>query len=77
MQPEFRGIIPEANSSPTEIFEVYQTTQDFYQEVKSREEFENYCEWYYMIAEQHQQELQKMRGDINIFGFFSKLIHFH
>ncbi len=75
MQPELRGIFPEANSTVTEIFQVDQTTQEFYQEVKYREDFNNYCQWYYAIAEQHQKELQKMRGDINIFGFFLKLIY--
>jgi len=75
MQPEFREIIPEVNLPATETFQLYQTTQDFYQEVTYREEFKNYCQWYYMIAEQHQQELQKMRGDLNIFGFFSQLIN--
>ena len=75
MQPELRGIFPEANSTVTEICQVYQTTQEFYQEVKYREDFKNYCQWYYAVAEQHQKELQKMRSDINIFGFFLQLIH--
>ncbi|MEM1172016.1 MAG: hypothetical protein AAGJ08_23785 [Cyanobacteria bacterium P01_H01_bin.35] len=75
MQPELRGILSEANSPVREICQVDQTTQEFYQEVKYREDFNNYCQWYYAVAEQHQKELQKMRSDINIFGFFLKLIY--
>lgn len=75
MPPELRSIFPEANSPATEIFQISQTTQEFYQEVKYREDFQNYCQWYYEIAEQHQKELQKMQSDINILGFFLKLIH--
>lgn len=75
MHPELRGILPEANSPATEICQVDRTTQEFYQEVKYREDFNNYCQWYYAIAEQHQKELQKMRSDINIFGFFLQLIY--
>ncbi|NES03836.1 MAG: hypothetical protein F6K22_13900 [Okeania sp. SIO2F4] len=75
MQPELREIFPEPNTSATEICQVYQTTQEFYQEVKYREDFNNYCQWYYAIAEQHQKELQKMRSDINIFGFLLQLIY--
>ncbi|NEO54688.1 MAG: hypothetical protein F6K54_17340 [Okeania sp. SIO3B5] len=52
MPPELRSIFPEANSPATEIFQIYQTTQEFYQEVKYREDFQNYCQWYYEIAEQ-------------------------
>ncbi|NEP04712.1 MAG: hypothetical protein F6K25_23770 [Okeania sp. SIO2G4] len=75
MPPELRSIFPETNSPATEIFQISQTTQEFYQEVKYRENFQNYCQWYYKIAEQHQKELQKMRSDINILGFFLQLIH--
>ncbi|NEN89079.1 MAG: hypothetical protein F6K48_09260 [Okeania sp. SIO3H1] len=75
MPPELRSIFPEANLPATEIFQVYQTTQEFYQEVKYREDFQNYCQWYYEMAEKHQKELQKMQSDINILGFFLQLIH--
>jgi len=75
MQQELRGIFPEANSPVSEICQVYQTTQEFYQEVKYREDFQNYCQWYSAVAEQHQKELQKMQNDINIFGFFLKRIY--
>jgi hypothetical protein len=53
-----------------EILETHQVTQEFYQEVKYRQEFEVYCQWYYETAESHRQELQKMRGDLNLFRWF-------
>lgn len=53
-----------------EILETYKVTQEFYQEVKYREEFEAYCQWYDETAECHRQELEKMRGDINLFSWF-------
>lgn len=53
-----------------ETLETYQFTQEFYQEVKYREEFEAYCQWYDDTAEFHRQELEKMRGDLNLFAWF-------
>lgn len=60
----------DTQQSAAEILQVYQVTAKFYQEVKYREEFEQHCQWYAETAERHQQELQKMRGDLNIFGWF-------
>ncbi|EAW38241.1 hypothetical protein [Lyngbya sp. PCC 8106] len=56
--------------SEIEILQAYQVTHEFYQEVQYREDFEQYCQWYAETAERHQQELQKMRGDINLFSWF-------
>ncbi len=58
--------------SAADILQVYQVTSEFYQEVKYREEFEQYCQWYTETAERHQQELQKMRGDFNLFSWFCR-----
>ena len=55
-----------------EALETYQVTQEFYQEVQYREKFDAYCQWYYETAESHHQELQKMRGDLNLFGWFCR-----
>lgn len=62
-------IIPAPQPTP-EAFIVHKMTHDFYQEVKYREAIENYCQWYWAMAEKHQQELQKMQQDINILGWF-------
>src|SRR3712207_7276617 len=42
------------------------------QELQYRQEHERYCEWYRLTAEQHRHHLQKMRGDINLFGWFCR-----
>ncbi|MDB9373773.1 hypothetical protein [Nodularia sphaerocarpa] len=55
-----------------EGFANYHTTQEFYQEVHTRSEFDNYCQWYEITAEQHRQDLEKMRGELNIFQWFRR-----
>ncbi|MGF1495059.1 MAG: hypothetical protein ACFBSC_21960 [Microcoleaceae cyanobacterium] len=54
----------------SEQFQIYQFTQEFYQEVERREAWEQHCQWYAETAQRHQQELKKMRSDINFFGYF-------
>ncbi|MCC3440817.1 MAG: hypothetical protein JGK01_03160 [Microcoleus sp. PH2017_03_ELD_O_A] len=68
---ELQNIVPEP--TPTaETFQRHQVVREFYDEVKYRQEFELYCQWYYATAKQHQQELQKMQGDFNIFAWFRR-----
>ncbi|MGA7932878.1 MAG: hypothetical protein WCA35_04805 [Kovacikia sp.] len=55
-----------------EALEVHQVTQEFRWEVQYREEFDRYCEWYRMTAKKNQQELQKLQGDLNLFGWFCR-----
>jgi len=43
-----------------------------YQEVQSREAIKLYCDWYYTTAERHRQELQQMRSELNILGWFRR-----
>ncbi len=53
-----------------EVLQAHQLAHEFHQEVAQREAFDAYCDWYYAIAAQHQQELTKMRGDFNLLGWF-------
>jgi hypothetical protein len=69
---DHRWLTPEAAPPETEILAVYQTTQQFYQEAASREEFDRHCVWYQAVAAQHQRELQKMRRDFNLFRCFAR-----
>jgi len=48
------------------------TARQFYQEVQSREAIKLYCDWYYTTAERHRQELQQMRSELNILGWFRR-----
>lgn len=68
---ELRKFFPEPPSS-AEILQRAKLTHEFYQELKYRQEFEQYCQWYYQTAKQHQQEFQKMQGDLNILGWFRR-----
>ncbi|MFB2968230.1 hypothetical protein ACE1CD_04605 [Aerosakkonema sp. BLCC-F183] len=70
MSEELRRIIPLSPVAGDEIFAAYQATSEFYQEVRYREEFERYCQWYYTTAQRHRQELQKMKSEVNILGWF-------
>ena len=65
-------IMPSPQPQVEEAFAAYQTTHQFYHEVRSRSEFQRYCEWYYTTAEQNRQELKRMRGELNIFQWFRR-----
>jgi hypothetical protein len=73
MPSSFSWLIPNPAPQPDPaVFEVQILTQQFYHEVKYREEFDHYCQWYRATATKHQQELNKMRGDINLFSWFCR-----
>lgn len=71
MPEQFRYIIPTPPPA-ADIFATYRLTHEFYREAQDRQEQERYCEWYRQTAERHRQELQKMQGDINLFGWFCR-----
>lgn len=71
MPEKFHYIIP-AVPPAADIFATYQLTYDFYREAKHREDLKDYCEWYRRTAESNRQELQKMRREPNIFGWFNR-----
>lgn len=64
-----REIIP-LPQSDIETLDRYQTTHEFYEEVKYRQAFDDYCQWYYAVAEQHRRELETMRREINFMSWF-------
>ncbi len=70
MSKYFPHIIPASLPEVEETFASYQTTHQFYHEVQVRAEFKQYCEWYYTTAEQNRQELERMRGELNIMQWF-------
>jgi hypothetical protein len=72
MSKELPYIVPSNQSEVEEIFSVHQTSIEFYREVQTRSEFQLYCEWYYQTAAENRRELQKMRGEINIMGWFRR-----
>ncbi|NMG21735.1 hypothetical protein [Brasilonema bromeliae] len=72
MSQELPQIIPSPQSEVEDTFSAYQTTHQFYTEVQARSELKQYCEWYYTTAERHRQDLEKMRGELNIMQWFRK-----
>ncbi|WP_293124669.1 hypothetical protein [Microcoleus sp. bin38.metabat.b11b12b14.051] len=68
---ELQNVVPESTPA-AEIFQQNQIVREFYGEIKYRQELERHCQWYYATAKQHQQELQKMQGDFNLFGWFCR-----
>jgi len=72
MSRDLPQIIHSPQPASEESFAVYQATHRFYQEVRVRSEFKVHCEWYYTTAESHRQELERMRGELNIFRWFRR-----
>lgn len=72
MPDELRRIIPAPQPEVEEVLASYHATRQFYQEVQSRADLKRYCDWYYITAELNRQELQQMRGELNILGWFRR-----
>jgi hypothetical protein len=72
MSQELRRIIPLGEPQVEEIIAVNETTRQFHREVEVRSEFNRYCEWYYATAKSNREELEKMRGELNIFQWFRR-----
>ncbi|WP_072621604.1 hypothetical protein [Spirulina major] len=68
MAESFHFIVPAP--PPAEFFAPHQLAQEFRHEVAYRDDFQDYCRWYRATAAQHRQELARMRGDWNVFGWF-------
>jgi hypothetical protein len=70
MSKDLPYIVPSPQPEVEESFAVHQTSLEFYQEVRTRSELKLYCEWYHKTAAENRRELQKMRGELNIMGWF-------
>ena len=65
----FEYLVPQsAEVRPvSEALQLHQAAIDFQREAAHRQAFEDYCEWYYKLAEQNQAERQAMQNDANSF----------
>ena len=72
MSQELPHIIPVPQPQVEDTFASYQTTHEFYYELQARSELKKYSEWYYTTAETHRQELERMRGELNIMQWFRR-----
>ncbi|MBW4619166.1 MAG: hypothetical protein KME17_07380 [Cyanosarcina radialis HA8281-LM2] len=68
---EFIQINP-IRSPAAEIFISYRMAHEFRREAEYRQAMADYCQWYQSTAELHQQEAEKLKGDINIMGWFNR-----
>lgn len=66
---EFEPFITEFTGSEA-VLESFELSLEFSREVRHREAFEQYCQWYYQTAATHRQELAQMRGELSVFGLF-------
>ncbi|NEO85915.1 MAG: hypothetical protein F6J87_16925 [Spirulina sp. SIO3F2] len=71
MTEPFHFLIP-APPPANEVFATHQLAWEFRHEVQQRQAHQDYCDWYAQVARQHQQELVKMQGDWNLFGWFMR-----
>lgn len=69
MSQEFWSIVP-TPPPHQENFATHQLAHEFRHEVHSRRRWQEYCQWYRLCAQQHQRELQAMRGEMNFFRWF-------
>ncbi|MBF2065031.1 MAG: hypothetical protein IGS39_11510 [Calothrix sp. C42_A2020_038] len=72
MSKDFTYIIPSAPPEAEEVFAAAQVTREYYDEVKFRCEHKQHCEWYRAVALCHRKDLEKMRGELNIFAWFRR-----
>ncbi|MEO1374433.1 MAG: hypothetical protein AAFW70_08990 [Cyanobacteria bacterium J06635_10] len=72
MSQELQRIVPSSESIVNETIAVNETTYQFYREVEVRSEFKRYCEWYNSTAKKNREELEVMRGELNIFQWFRR-----
>jgi hypothetical protein len=72
MSKDLPLIIPAPQPEVEETFASHHTTHQFYHEVRVRAEFQQYCDWYYTTAKQNRQDLEKMRGELNIMQWFCR-----
>lgn len=66
----FQRFEPQNPYATWEILESHQLSYDFHRELKHRQAFAEYCQWYHETAQQNKQELAKMNQDFSLFRFF-------
>jgi hypothetical protein len=64
-------IVPIPEPEAEAVLQTFQLTYEFYDEVRYRDAFEQYCDWYAQLAAEHQQDLEQMRQEVNLFNWLS------
>ncbi|MEL6552752.1 MAG: hypothetical protein AAFQ63_04715 [Cyanobacteria bacterium J06621_11] len=68
-EPIFEYVLPQsAEVRPvSDMLAAHQAAIEFRREVEHRQAFEDYCQWYYKLAEQNQAEMVAMQNDADSF----------
>jgi hypothetical protein len=72
MSKELPYIVPSPQAEVQEVFAAAQVTRQFYDEIQTRSEHRQHCTWYRDTSLRHNQELEKMRGEFNLFAWFRR-----
>lgn len=68
----YRRILPLPESEAQAILQSHYAAYEFYREVRHREAFEQYCQWYAETAAANQRDLVQMQRELNLFGWLSR-----
>ena len=67
--PMFEYLMPKSAEirQLKDVLELHQAAIDFRRELEHRQAFEDYCQWYYRLAEQNRAEMRAMQNDADSF----------
>jgi hypothetical protein len=68
----YRRILPPPETEAQEILQSHYAAYEFYREVRYREAFEQYCQWYAETAAENQRDLAQMQRELNLFGWLNR-----
>ncbi len=68
----FRRILPPPETEAQAILQSHDAAYKFYREVRYREAFEQYCQWYAEASAANQRDLAQMQQELNLFGWLNR-----
>ncbi|GAB4430686.1 MAG: hypothetical protein D6742_10095 [Cyanobacteria bacterium J069] len=68
----YRRILPPSESEAQAILQSHYAAYEFHREVRYREAFEQYCQWYAETAAENQRDYAKMQQELNIVGWLNR-----
>ena len=66
---------PRSSATPQEAIEyleLHQAAQEFRLELEHRDRLEAYCQWYYQVAADHRDALERMCLEANLLSWFNR-----
>lgn len=68
----YRRILPPPETEAQAILQSHYAAHEFYREVRYREAFEQYCQWYAETAAANQRDLTQMQRELNLLGWLNR-----